>query len=229
MKFANPVLLLTDADTGKAYARPLNQWEQNLVLQQLQALDGGALKLTEIAPCIIRGVNVSEERAQVLLCDQQQREARDRIVEKQQRLHLVAREGVDGLQQMANAHINAKLPPSLVDLDGARLDRLNAEAQEQKNAERLAGKFKAAKLPPAPTSPNPLDSDDPTAFARCYQCGEMTRQRLVGDEWHCKACHAIQCERETCATCGKVCTRPGGEHYCSVTPETKQGGVADEN
>lgn len=194
MKFANPVLLLTDAVTGKAYARPLDQWEQNLVLQQLQALDGGALKLTEIAPCIIRGVNVSEERAQVLLRDQQQREARDRIAEKQQRLHLVAREGVDGLQQMANTHINAKLPPSLVD---------------------------AMNLPQAPTGPNPLDSDDPTAFARCYQCGEMTRQRLVGDEWHCKACHAIQCERERCETCGKVCTRPGREHYCSVTPEVK--------
>lgn len=63
MKFINPVLLVSDEATGKAYARQLSPWEQNLVLQQLQALDGGALKMTEIAPVIVRGVNVSEERA----------------------------------------------------------------------------------------------------------------------------------------------------------------------
>lgn len=128
MKFINPVLLVSDEATGKAYARQLSPWEQNLVLQQLQALDGGALKMTEIAPVIIRGVNVSEERAR-------------HIVEKQQSLHLSARTGVQAFEDMAkapgiaeqligkrteypqkdvghkniNARINAKLPPSLVD------------------------------------------------------------------------------------------------------------------
>lgn len=54
----------------------------------------------------------------------------------------------------------------------------------------------------------------PDDKALCYQCGEVTRQRLVGDEWHCKSCHAVQCERVRCKTCGKTCTRPEGAHYC---------------
>lgn len=58
------------------------------------------------------------------------------------------------------------------------------------------------------------DEDEPDDKALCYQCGEDTRQRLVGDEWHCKACHAVQCERVRCESCGKTCTRPDGAHYC---------------
>lgn len=58
------------------------------------------------------------------------------------------------------------------------------------------------------------EEEEPDDKALCYQCGEETRQRLVGDEWHCKACHAVQCERVRCESCGKTCTRPDGAHYC---------------
>ncbi len=110
MKFINPVLLVSDEATGKAYARQLSPWEQNLVLQQLQALDGGALKMTEIAPVIVRGVNVSEERAR-------------QIVEKRDIAATTGRQRHSGnpqqiptpAQQRVNDRINAKLPPSLVE------------------------------------------------------------------------------------------------------------------
>lgn len=108
MKFINPVLLVSDEATGKAYARQLSPWEQNLVLQQLQALDGGALKMTEIAPVIVRGVNVSEERArQIVEASQQQYSGRG--------FRRNVYRSPDITQQSINARINAKLPPSLVE------------------------------------------------------------------------------------------------------------------
>ena len=84
MKFSQAVIIVTDEDTGKPYARQLSAWEINLELSQLQALDGGALKAVEVAPFILRGASVSEERAQ-------------RILQKQNSLHLGAREGVEAL------------------------------------------------------------------------------------------------------------------------------------
>lgn len=72
MKFKNGVVILEDEANGKAYARQLNGWEQNLVLAQLQALDGGALKVVEIAPIIVRGANVSEARARQIMAERPQ-------------------------------------------------------------------------------------------------------------------------------------------------------------
>jgi len=91
---ANVVLLFQDSDTGKAYCRTLSQWEVNLVLAQLQALDGDALKAIEIEPVIIRGAGVSEEKAK-------------RILEKKSSLHLAAREGVRGFLEMAKEYQRA--------------------------------------------------------------------------------------------------------------------------
>lgn len=94
MKFENAAIVMTDTDTGKPYARPLSAWELNLVLSQLQALDGGALKAQEIAPFVLHSVGVSPQQAQ-------------RIAEKQAGLHYVARQGAQGLVDMANAHLAA--------------------------------------------------------------------------------------------------------------------------
>lgn len=63
MKFENSAIVMTDAETGKPYARQLTQWELNMVLAQLQALDGGALKARQVAPFILRDHNLSEEEA----------------------------------------------------------------------------------------------------------------------------------------------------------------------
>lgn len=51
----NVAIVLADKDTGKAYYRPLTQWETNLVLMQLQALDDDKLKLIECEPFILKG------------------------------------------------------------------------------------------------------------------------------------------------------------------------------
>jgi len=90
MKFENAAIVMTDTDTGKPYARPLSAWELNLVLSQLQALDGGALKAREIAPFVMRTVGISQEAA-------------ERIANKQSGLHYVARQGAKAFEDMANA------------------------------------------------------------------------------------------------------------------------------
>lgn len=91
MKFENAAIVMTDSDTGKPYARPLSAWELNLVLSQLQALDGGALKAREIAPFVMRTVGISQEAA-------------ERIANKQAGLHYVARQGAKAFEDMAHAH-----------------------------------------------------------------------------------------------------------------------------
>jgi len=91
MKFENAAIVMTDSDTGKPYARPLSAWELNLVLSQLQALDGGALKAREIAPFVLHSVGVSPQQAQ-------------RIAEKQAGLQQAARQGVQAFEDMAHAH-----------------------------------------------------------------------------------------------------------------------------
>lgn len=48
----NVAVVFTTAD-GKANMRKLSEWESTLVLAQLQELDGGALKATEIQPVLL--------------------------------------------------------------------------------------------------------------------------------------------------------------------------------
>lgn len=67
MKFENCAVVMTDSDTGKPYVRLLTDFEANLVLGQLQALDEGKLKCREIVPFILRTVNVSEEKAKRII------------------------------------------------------------------------------------------------------------------------------------------------------------------
>lgn len=103
MKFENAAIVMTDTDTGKPYARPLSAWELNLVLSQLQALDGGALKAREIAPFVMRTVGISQEAA-------------ERIANKQSGLHYVARQGAKAFEDMAHAHTvngTGKIPGGL--------------------------------------------------------------------------------------------------------------------
>jgi hypothetical protein len=214
MKFENGAVVMTDTDTGKPYARVLSAWELNLVLSQLQALDGETLNAREVVPFILRTPNVSEEKAR-------------RIAEKQAGLHHLAGHGTQALIDMA---INARLPASLVHA---------VETFEHGGTTRaVVGRHKisADNLPKgAPVSKcehewiasegrtasgwlcrkcGGYDGPQANDKALCYQCGQETRQRLVGDEWHCKACDALQCERVVCEWCLRVCTRPGGEHLC---------------
>jgi len=123
MKFENAAIVMTDTDTGKPYARPLSAWELNLVLSQLQALDGGALKAREIAPFVLHSVGVSPQQAQ-------------RIAEKQAGLQQAARQGVQAFEDMANAarfitqsgtlHIDlqrmANAPPQIIPIDAALVE-----------------------------------------------------------------------------------------------------------
>lgn len=78
MKFEHGAVVMTDSETGKPYARFLSPMELNLVLGQLQALDGGALNAREVAPFIMRTTGVSQGDA-------------ERIAEKRAGLHVVAR------------------------------------------------------------------------------------------------------------------------------------------
>lgn len=84
MKFENGAVVMTDTDTGKPYARVLTAWELNLVLSQLQALDGETLNAREIAPFVLRTTGVSQADA-------------ERIAEKQAGLHHLARHGTQAL------------------------------------------------------------------------------------------------------------------------------------
>ena len=57
IKPENAAVVFTDANTGKAYARVLNEWETQLVLGQLQAIDdAGGLNAREVEPFILRSV-----------------------------------------------------------------------------------------------------------------------------------------------------------------------------
>lgn len=82
MKFENAAIVMTDTDTGKPYARQLSAWELNLVLSQLQALDGGALKAREIAPFVMRTPGVTEDEARQLIETEQAQSVLDRRVGK---------------------------------------------------------------------------------------------------------------------------------------------------
>lgn len=106
MKFENAAIVMTDTDTGKPYARPLSAWELNLVLSQLQALDGGALKAREIAPFVMRTVGISQEAA-------------ERIANKQSGLHYVARQGAKAFEDMAQ--VNREQPAITDRLIGKRV------------------------------------------------------------------------------------------------------------
>lgn len=99
MKFENAAIVMTDTDTGKPYARPLSAWELNLVLSQLQALDGGALKAREIAPFVMRTPGIRQADA-------------EHIAQKQAGLHHVARNGVQAFVDMAKADT---APPPITD------------------------------------------------------------------------------------------------------------------
>lgn len=89
MKFSNAVIVMTDAATGKPYARVLSDFETNLVLAQLQALDDGALKAQEIAPFILRGANVSEERAREIVENQRAQGIVDSLIGKRVQVDLI--------------------------------------------------------------------------------------------------------------------------------------------
>ena len=131
MKFENAAIVMTDTDTGKPYARPLSAWELNLVLSQLQALDGGALKAREIAPFVMRTVGISQEAA-------------ERIANKQAGLHYVARQGAQAFEDTANAarfitqsgtlHIDlqrmANEPPEITPIDAALVDAARMTRQK---------------------------------------------------------------------------------------------------
>jgi hypothetical protein len=190
---------MTDTDTGKPYARVLSAWELNLVLSQLQALDGETLNAREIAPFVIRTPGVSQANA-------------ERIAEKQAGLHHVARHGTQALIDMANANV----APALVHA-----------VETFKNGGKVRGvvhqrKISADNLPK--DAPEALaareivnhSDNPPEKAALCYQCGVVTEQRFSfrGQCLRCKNCFAEQCERVRCTRCGKVCTRPGGEHLC---------------
>lgn len=49
-------VVFSDANTGKAYARVLTDFEATLVLAQLQALDDDKLNAWEVEPFILRSV-----------------------------------------------------------------------------------------------------------------------------------------------------------------------------
>lgn len=49
-------VVFSDANTGKAYARVLTDFETTLVLAQLQALDDDKLNAWEVEPFILRSV-----------------------------------------------------------------------------------------------------------------------------------------------------------------------------
>lgn len=52
----NTVAVVFQDNDGKARARMLTVWEANLVLGQLQALDGGTLHAREVTPFELRSV-----------------------------------------------------------------------------------------------------------------------------------------------------------------------------
>lgn len=49
-------VVFSDANTGKAYARVLTNFETTLILAQLQALDDDKLNAREVEPFILRSV-----------------------------------------------------------------------------------------------------------------------------------------------------------------------------
>lgn len=191
MKFENGAVVMTDTDTGKPYARSLSAWELNLVLSQLQALDGETLKAREVVPFILRTPNVSEVKAR-------------RIAEKQAGLHHAARGGVQALVDMANA-ASANAAPArvhgVVYRHPISADNLPKDAPEALAAREIPHAFD---LPPEKA-------------ALCYNCGVVTGQRFSfrGQCLRCENCKAEQCERVRCPRCGKVCTRPEAQHYCN--------------
>jgi len=67
MRFENSAIVMTDAETGIPYARQLTPWELNMVLAQLQALDGGALNARQVAPFILRDHKISEDEARSII------------------------------------------------------------------------------------------------------------------------------------------------------------------
>lgn len=76
IKPENVVLVFTDGNTGKPYARQLSAWESRLVMAQMAALDGDELKAVEIAPFIMRSADLSEEEAQRIAEEQRRRSRR---------------------------------------------------------------------------------------------------------------------------------------------------------
>lgn len=211
MKPENVAVVFTDADTGKAYAAVLNESETLVIMAMLSGLQDGAIRAREVIPFELRSVPA------------------DRIAEKQARLHEAARTGVEAFIGMA---VSAKIHKSNhFEYGGTTrgtigpfkgMDNLPKEPPAigevttcyACNQQVLKREVLAADGFCPLCDAEISDEDEPDDKALCYQCGEETRQRLVGDEWHCKACHAVQCERVRCESCGKTCTRPEGSHYC---------------
>lgn len=187
MKFEHGAVVMTDSETGKPYARFLSPMELNLVLGQLQALDGGALNAREVAPFIMRTTGVSQGDA-------------ERIAEKRAGLHVVAREGTQAFVDMANS---ATQPPAITDqLIGKRvtvpLGRVTGtgkipggvqhiakpqpeckhewiDSEGRTSSGVLCQKCGAYDLPAPPTGPNPIDQ-------ALIDAERMTRQKFCPHE-----------------------------------------------
>lgn len=118
MKPTNVVVVFTCADTGKAYAIDLEKTQigSPLILGMLSV--EGPLHAVEVEPFVLRSKGMSEERAAQLLEEQEAAAKAQRIVDKQNRLHLGAREG---FQSMADALIGRQvsIPVKRVDKDRA--------------------------------------------------------------------------------------------------------------
>lgn len=193
MKPINVAVVFEDADTGKAYAREVGAWEAKLILAQLQELDGGQLKAWEVKPFTLRSVTPANATP-------------------------------DGFQALSEANVPTmfKTPQNATQnvLRGVHKNSVEGPTEYDKawcyscNQQVLKREVMAADGFCPLCDAEISDEDEPDDKALCYQCGQETRQRLVGDEWHCKACHAVQCERVRCKSCGKTCTRPEGAHYC---------------
>ena len=56
IKLESVAVVFSDANTGKAYARLLTDFETSLVLAQLRALDDDKLNAWEVEPFVLRSV-----------------------------------------------------------------------------------------------------------------------------------------------------------------------------
>lgn len=193
MKFINGAIVMTNAEEGKPFGIMLSAAELNLVLAVVQGLHDGKLRAQEIAPFILRGVNVSEERARQIIAEQDSlpKSITEALVGKEVRLRITKRTNMTGL------------PPQQIPKDTPAAPCAHEWISSQG---RTASGVLCAKCgeynPPEP------------AVAVCWYCGKESRQRLIGGDWRCSECDTRQCERQTCKRCHIVLTRPNGEHYC---------------
>ncbi|WP_312181379.1 hypothetical protein [Pantoea sp. CTOTU46764] len=62
MQATAAAVVFTDSETGQGYIRTLSDWETNLILSQLQALDDGPLKAYPVHPVEIKRITSEEFR-----------------------------------------------------------------------------------------------------------------------------------------------------------------------